>query len=127
MKAIKKIVAVAVAAVSIGAMGVTASAEAVHEMPLSWSVIYQIGAPTSVNKQYAYTVNGSSTGYKFTCSYFNGGDDSALIVTTSNGDSFKFTKPDSYIVSCSNIPVTFTIRISGSSANLSAGGTIDYA
>ena len=140
MKVIKKIVASAVAAVSfaaigatasavcVGVMGVTASAEAVQELPVSWMAIYQIGSPTSVNKQYSYTVNGSSTGYKIECVFFNGGDDSVLLVTTSNGESYKLTK-ESYkeTIYVSGGTVTITFRLLGTSANFCARGTIDYA
>lgn len=89
MKAIKKIVAAAVAAVSIGAIGVTASAETVTSLPVSWTALYQHGAPTSINKKFSVTVGYSDTGYKAECTYFSGGEGSVVTLITSNGYSFE--------------------------------------
>lgn len=83
---------------------------------------------SSVNKQYSYTVNGSSTGYKIECVFFNGGDDSVLLVTTSNGESYKSTK-ESYkeTIYVSGGTVTITFSILGAPVNFCARGTINYA
>lgn len=64
MMKFKKIIAVAVAAVSIGAIGVTASAAEVNPLPAKWIAVYQSGAATSVNTTYYITVEGRTRGYK---------------------------------------------------------------
>lgn len=65
MMKFKKIIAAAVAAVSIGAIGVTASAkEDVNPLSAKWIAVYQSGAPTSVNTTYYITVEGRTRGYK---------------------------------------------------------------
>ena len=65
MMKFKKIIAAAVAAVSIGAIGVTASAAGdVNPLPAKWIAVYQSGAPSSVNTTYYITVEGRTRGYK---------------------------------------------------------------
>ncbi len=49
MTKVKKNVAAATAAVSISAIGVTASAETILTPPVDWLAIYAQGAPTTVN------------------------------------------------------------------------------
>lgn len=127
MKSVKKFVAAVVAAASIGAISVTASAaEEVNPLPAKWMAVYQSGAPTSVNKTYYITVEGRTRGYKVDCTYFYGGNGSVVTVTKPNGSTFNFTTTGTYnyTISGSTIPVTFAFSASGSSANVSAGGTI---
>ena len=127
MKGVKKIVAAVIAAASIGAIGVTASAaETVEPLPAKWMAVYQHGAPSSVNKTYYVTVEGRTRGYKVDCTYFYGGNGSVITVTTQSGYSFKFTKTGTYDgkISGSTIPITIATSAIGSSANTNGGGTI---
>lgn len=125
MKIVKKIVAALVAAASIGAIGVTASAsEEVLPLPADWMAVYQHGAPSSVNKTYHYLVEGRTRGYNVDCTYFNGGNGSTVDVTLESGFLFRFTRIGSYdgVVSGSKVPVLFGFYASG--ANVTANGKI---
>lgn len=90
MKAIKKIVAAAVAAVSMGAICVTASADSKTEW--DWKAVYQSGAPSSVNKVYECgNIPAFDEGYKVKCTYFSGGNESLVTVTPPGNSTFRFT------------------------------------
>lgn len=127
MKGVKKLVAAAVAAVSIGAIGVTASAA--ETLPADWMAVYQHGAPTSVNKQYVCTVPYRNKGYTLSCTYFNGGDGSFVKITTPHGDSFYIYGEASEIGTFTSITGsnTFVFSALGSPTNISAGGKIKAA
>lgn len=68
----KKIVAAAVAAASISAMSVTASAETVLQTPVNWEARYIQGAPSSVSATRFYTVYTYGNGHDITCTSFSG-------------------------------------------------------
>lgn len=72
MTKFKKIVAAAIATISIGAVTVTASAETILTPPVNWQAVYAQGAPSSVNKTYYYPIYTYGNGYDITCTYFNG-------------------------------------------------------
>lgn len=81
MKGVKKIVAAVIAAASIGAIGVTASAaETVNKLPVDWIAVKANGAPTSVNKTYYYPVYLSGEGYDITCTTFESDYDGTVEV-----------------------------------------------
>lgn len=125
MNALKKVVAAIVAATSIGAIGVTASAaETVEPLPAKWMAIYASGAPSSVNKTYYVTVEGRTRGYIVECTSFYGGNGSIITVTPSSGSSFKFTMKGSHSAPGSALPVEFGFDATDSSANTQGGGTI---
>lgn len=72
MKKIKRIVAAAVAAASIGAMNATASAEKIYTPPVNWIAVWSPGAPSSVNRTYYYPIYTYGNGYDITCDSFVG-------------------------------------------------------
>ena len=131
MKAIKKIVTAAVAAVSIGAIGVTASADTIYTTaPVSWQAVYQNGAPSSVNKEYKYTIRGMNRRkYTVNCDDFNGGNGSVVTVTKPDGFTFKFTYKGSEdgisSIGSGGLDI-FLFSALGSSANTAANGDIDW-
>lgn len=68
----KNITAAVLAAASIGAMSITASAETPEKTPVNWTAVYFQGAPTNVNKTYYYTIFTYGDGYDITCTSFYG-------------------------------------------------------
>lgn len=80
MTKIKKIVAAAIATISMGAVTATASAGTILTPPVNWQAVYAQGAPSSVNKTYLYSVYTYGNGHDITCTSFTGDYNRAVVV-----------------------------------------------
>lgn len=89
----KSMIAGIMAFATLAATTLSVSAETVEK---NWKAVYQIGAPSSVNKTYEYDVVVYGEGYKVDCTYFSGGYDSLVIVTTPANSTFRFTNTGTY-------------------------------
>lgn len=74
-KLFKRITAAVLAVACVGAIGATAAAEDVCKPPVNWKALYIKGAPSSVNKDYTYTMYTSGEGFDITCTKFTGNYD----------------------------------------------------
>ncbi len=80
MSKIKKLVAAAIAAASIGAINVTASAENILNVPAEWFTVLAQGAPSSVNAARSFKIYKFGGGYDITCTSFSGDYDRRVVV-----------------------------------------------
>ncbi len=143
MNKIKKLVAAAIAAASIGAINVTASAENILNMPVEWFTVLAQGAPSSVNAERYFHIYNYGGGYDITCTSFSGDYDRKVtvrsqydinilgIISSCNEKVTELhaeTTSPIYVEEPDNIcgnTITFSFE-AFSLSNVSASGTIDY-
>ena len=124
----KRITAFAIATAMSATMALSASAENVAE---NWIAVYQVGAPTSVNKTYVYDdVPAFGDGYIVDCTSFKGGYNSLVNGTAPGNVTFRFTttgtQPNIFKYKASyGDYVSFKFSVN-SSTNCTAGGRILY-
>lgn len=89
-KTIRRTLAAFLAAATLIITTVSASADSTPSW--DWKAVYQSGAPSSVNKVYERGgIPAFKNGYKVKCTYFSGGNESLVTVTTPGKSTFRFT------------------------------------
>lgn len=71
-KLFKRFTAMVLAVACVGAIGATAAAEDVCKPPVNWKALYIKGAPSSVNKDYTYTMWTYGGDFDLSCTQFTG-------------------------------------------------------